>query len=155
MIKRICIALLALGFAGILSLGCVFVEKLYFYMQNPPYYIQTGNKTVLVYLEKADTQKKQEIGLMYRRHMDSNMGMIFPFLIERTAFMWMKNTYIPLDMMFYDEQHEIRHIHLNARPFDETIIKSPMPVSGVIEVNAGFVEQNNISIGDKIIFPPQ
>lgn len=119
----------------------------------PSAVIQTQDKKVPLYLDVADTPEKQNQGLMYRKKMDFDKGMIFPFKPERFASMWMKNTYIPLDMIFYDQNGIIQYIHFNARPHDETIIRTPMPVSGVIEVNAGFVHHHRISIGDKIIYP--
>jgi uncharacterized protein len=79
-------------------------------------------------------------------------GMLFDFAKEVPVSMWMKNTLIPLDMVFADDAGVIRHIHRGAIPHDETIIEAPAPMRWVLEVNAGFVDQFKIQTGDQLIF---
>ncbi len=117
--------------------------------------IITNDETLFLNLEVADTIQKRTLGLMFRKSLPTNNGMIFLFDTPQKGSMWMKNTYIPLDMLFFNEKFEIVHIHENAVPHDETIITTPMPVSGVIEVNAGYAQQNKIQSGNKIICPIQ
>jgi uncharacterized membrane protein (UPF0127 family) len=88
---------------------------------------------------------------MYRKSMPQNHGMLFIFEKPRIISMWMKNTHIPLDMLFVDKNGIIRHIHENAKPFDETIISSVVPVSFVIELNAGQVKEKNIQTLNQVI----
>ncbi len=130
----------------------------YFFLKESPVntcQIVTKEASFPLQLEVADTMQKRALGLMFRKTLPADNGMIFLFDTLRKGSMWMKNTYIPLDMLFFNQQFEIVHIHENAVPQDETIITTPMPVRGVIEVNAGYVRQNNIQSGDKIICPPQ
>lgn len=102
-------------------------------------------------VEIADTPALQQQGLMYRKSMPQNKGMVFAFEKSKFVSMWMKNTYIPLDMLFVDEKGIIRHIHENARPLDETVISSPIPVKYVIELNAGQVKANDIRISNSVV----
>lgn len=152
------LSLTAVVFVLALTAGLLAVfrgETFFPFWQRPTAFIQTADQKIPLVLETADTPEKQARGLMYRKKMASNAGMDFPFETVRRGTMWMKNTYIPLDMLFYDTNNVIRHIHLGARPHDESIISTPMPVRGVIEVNAGFVAKHNIQTGDKILFRKQ
>ncbi len=142
---------------GYLILICMLCLT-YCFLKSAPiqsYRIITSNQTLSLNLEVADTVQKRTLGLMFRKSLAANDGMIFLFDTLRKGSMWMKNTYIPLDMLFFNEKFEIVHIHENAVPHDETIITTPMPVWGVIEVNAGYAKKNNIQPGDKIICPPK
>lgn len=104
-------------------------------------------------LEVAKDAVDIQIGLMYRKHMPDDHGMIF--LMGKPAkevSFWMKNTMIPLDMLFVDETGRIAHIHPNAIPQDLTPIPSRMPVVAVIELNGGLAEKRGISVGDEVIY---
>lgn len=98
----------------------------------------------------ADNYTSREKGLMFVENMPANEGMIFIYENVSLRRMWMKNTYIPLDMIFVSEDMKILHIHKNAKPEDETIISSLVPVKYTIELNAGEVEKKNIKIGQEI-----
>lgn len=112
--------------------------------------IQTKENTYLYQTDIADTVEKQQLGLMFQKELPENYGMTFLFDKISILKMWMKNTYIPLDMIFFDAQGIITHIHKNAVPFSEELILSKVPAKGVIEVIAGTVDEKNIQIGDKI-----
>lgn len=118
-----------------------------------PVTIQTANKSITVKAEMALTPEQQALGLMFRQKLPFDEGMLFVFQTEQIISMWMKNTYLPLDMIFFDDNHTIVHIYQNARPHDLSIISSRVPVLGVLEVNAGFVQKNHIKLGDKINHP--
>lgn len=126
----------------------------YFY-PNPPsktdLNILTESDQITYHVEIADTPYLRSKGLMYRKSMPKNNGMVFIFEKPQIISMWMKNTYIPLDMLFVDKNGIIRHIYENAKPFDETIISSVVPVSFVIELNAGQVKEKNIQTLNQII----
>ena len=142
---------------GLVFIGC-FVILIYLLFKGAPVntcQIVTKEAALPLQLEVADTMQKRALGLMFRKTLPADNGMIFLFDTLRKGSMWMKNTYIPLDMLFFNKQFEIVHIHENAVPQDETIITTPMPVWGVIEVNAGYARKNNIQSGDKISCPPQ
>lgn len=115
--------------------------------------IETPTRTVAIQAELALTPAKQAFGLMFRSDLPQKSGMLFVFPQKKIVTMWMKNTYIPLDMIFFDENGQIIHIHENAIPHDETTISSRLPAIGVLEVNAGFVKENKIDVGQKIIYP--
>ena len=112
--------------------------------------IQTKEKAYVYQTDIADTPYKQQLGLMFQRELPDNYGMTFLFERPLVLKMWMKNTYLSLDMIFFDENGVITHIHKNAEPFSEKLISSQGPAQGVIEVIAGTAEEKNIQIGDKI-----
>lgn len=113
--------------------------------------IQTNSNKITYHVEIADTHYLRAKGLMHRKSMPQNHGMLFIFEKPQIISMWMKNTHIPLDMLFVDKNGIIRHIHENAKPFDETIISSVIPVSFVIELNAGQVKEKNIQTLNQVI----
>ena len=123
------------------------------FIPSSPLQVQDMLHDVRLYVEIADTPEKQKNGLMYRTELDANSGMLFIFPEKQPLYMWMKNTNIPLDMLFFDETGKITHIHTNARPHDETLISSQLPVIGVLEVNAGFTQKHHIQVGNYIRHP--
>ena len=88
-----------------------------------------------------------------REFLDENAGMLFLSAELRDIQMWMWNTLIPLDMLFFDDENTIVYIHENARPNDLTVISSGQKVRGVIELNGGISKKRNIQVGDLIVFP--
>jgi len=111
------------------------------------------NKDIIVNVEIADNVFKHQIGLMNRTSLDYNSGMLFVFQNERPRSFWMKNTLIPLDMIFVDSNLRIVNIIKNAQPCKTIaceLYPSGIPAKYVVEVNAGFVDKEGIEIGDKI-----
>ncbi len=108
-----------------------------------------GSDTLKIWV--ADTEARQEQGLMWVRDMPRDYGMVFPLDPPRQMVMWMKNTYIPLDMLFYDSQGRITSIKERATPLSETNIYSGAVVAGVVEMLGGEVARRGIRIGDKIV----
>ena len=104
-------------------------------------------------VEIADTPQMQAIGLMFRERMDPDHGMLFTFAQERVVKFWMKNTPIPLDMLFIAADGEIKKIHENAVPESLEGIGSEVPVAGVLEINGGRAKALGIVNGDKVIHP--
>ncbi len=90
----------------------------------------------------------RERGLMYRRYLPADRGMLFDFGSERPVLMWMKNTYIPLDMIFLSRTGVVTHIAENAEPLSEANISSEGSVFGVLEVNAGYARKIGLKNGD-------
>ena len=103
-------------------------------------------------VEVARTQPQQEYGLMFRRQMPEDAGMIFLFA-PQVITMWMKNTYIPLDMVFLDKAGTVTHVEENAKPESEDIIYSGGIASAVIELDGGVVHKLGIANGDKVESP--
>lgn len=115
-----------------------------------PLIIKTTNGEVRFAIEAANTPKELEVGLMNRETLDFNSGMIFNIYPVRPVAMWMKNTKIPLDMLFVGPDASIIMIKENATPMSEELIICREPVRAVIELNAGQVSKNAIKVGDKI-----
>ena len=103
-------------------------------------------------VERALTRKEMEIGLMHRKKLAQDSGMIFIYPQPAPMHFWMKNTYIPLDMIFINAENEIIHIYKNAKPHDLTPISSGGFARAALEINAGLSDKYNISVGDHIIF---
>lgn len=101
-------------------------------------------------VELASTPEERARGLMFRRTLAADAGMIFDYGHETRIAMWMKNTYIPLDMLFIDSQGVIRHIRENAVPHDETPIPSTVPVQAVLELNGGTAARLGIAPNDRV-----
>lgn len=107
---------------------------------------------IKVSLEVARTPQEKEKGLMYRKSLRKNSGMVFLFKPPQEVTFWMKNTYIPLDIIFLNN-NIIVNIHQNTKVNQTSILyPSHYPVSEVVEVNAGFVEKHKIMIGDKVSY---
>lgn len=99
-------------------------------------------------IELAETQAQQAQGLMFRRQMAPDAGMLFIYAKPQLAAFWMKNTFIPLDMLFIAADGRIAHIHPNAAPQSEATISAPAPVKAVLEVNGGLAARLGIRVGD-------
>ncbi len=99
----------------------------------------------------ANEEKKRRYGLMNLKTLPQRNGMLFLFEKPDIIHMWMKNTYISLDMIFI-KNNEIVHIYKNARPLSLDIISSKIEVDKIIEINSGLVEKYNIKVEDKIIY---
>ena len=94
--------------------------------------------------------KSQRKGLMHVTNLPSNYGALFDFKKEKIAKMWMKNTFISLDMLFIDKNDEIIKIIKNTKPLSQDIISSKVKVAKILEINANIADKFNIKIGDKI-----
>lgn len=89
---------------------------------------------------------------MFRRSMPDTAGMLFIFEQSEPQVFYMKNTYIPLDIIFVNENSQIVTIQKNTKPLSDKLIPSYMDSLYVVEVNAGFCDTHGIHIGDSIIF---
>lgn len=110
-----------------------------------------GGKEITVML--ADTPEERETGLMYRDSLPKDEGMLFILDEEGVAGFWMKNTLIPLDIIYVNSDWEIVNIHHSVQPCTADPCESyfsDTPVRYVLEVNAGFAEQHDIKQGDSI-----
>ncbi|TCM19537.1 hypothetical protein EDF56_103180 [Novosphingobium sp. PhB165] len=101
-------------------------------------------------VEVAATEAEQAKGLMFRTEMGADEGMIFPEKAPRQAAFWMKNTVIPLDILFIGPDHRVLNIAADAVPYDERPLPSKGPVIGVLELNGGRAAQLGIAPGDKV-----
>jgi uncharacterized protein len=95
----------------------------------------------------ANTEAREEQGLMFVRELPADKGMVFTGAQPKVWTMWMRNTYIPLDMLFVAvDGHVVKIAH--AIPHDETIISSDVPVNGVIELQGGISDKLHLKVGD-------
>ncbi|MBL0931337.1 MAG: DUF192 domain-containing protein, partial [Alphaproteobacteria bacterium] len=113
--------------------------------------ILSGRRTYKFPGEFAENDQRRMLGLMYRRQMAADAGMLFDFKRDSPVAMWMRNTLIPLDMLFADKTGLIVHIHERAVPMDETTIESRGVVRAVLELNGGTVQRLGIKPGDRMI----
>ena len=103
-------------------------------------------------IEIADDDYQTETGLMYRYSMENNQGMLFIFPDAQYRYFYMRNTEIPLDIIYIDKDQAIINIQKNAKPHDETSMPSEGPAKYVLEINAGLSDLWNLEKGDKIEF---
>ena len=115
-----------------------------------PLIIKTTEGEIRFMVEVASTPEDLKTGLMHRTNLGFNSGMIFNIYPVRPTAMWMKNTKIPLDMLFVAPDATISMIKENAEPMSEELIISRDPVRAVIEINAGQVKRHGIKVGDKV-----
>ncbi len=113
--------------------------------------IISANQTILLSVELADDPDERAQGLMMRTEMADTAGMLFDFKRMQIVNMWMKNTLIPLDMIFLDEQGKIVTIARNTKPGSLRRISSAVPVIAVLEVNAGLSRKWQLQRGDQIV----
>lgn len=112
------------------------------------------SKAALTYsIEVARTPHQKAMGLMFRRELQPFKGMLFPYEGEQPVSMWMKNTYIPLDMLFIKKNGEILRIEAMTEPFSERIVNSGGPVTGVLEIAGGEARRLGIEPGDVVSHP--
>ncbi|VTZ52384.1 conserved hypothetical protein [Methylocella tundrae] len=104
-------------------------------------------------VEVMRTESERERGLMFRRTLAADRGMLFDFETERPVQMWMKNTYLPLDMIFISRTGRVVGLAENTEPLSEAIISSGAPAYGVLEVNAGSAARIGLKIGDSVRHP--
>jgi uncharacterized membrane protein (UPF0127 family) len=142
--RAVLLVFLMLGFSGCRSVAQPGLE---------PLEIITSTGTRFFRVELASTNEERAKGLMNRRDLPDGYGMLFDFHVENSVFMWMKNTYIPLDMIFVSREGRIVSIARDATPMSERIISSGKPAYAVIEVNAGVADKLGIAVGDPVLHP--
>ncbi len=104
-------------------------------------------------VEVVDTPESRAQGLMYRQELADDAGMLFDFKGEQPVSFWMRNTFIPLDMIFVDAKGVVKNIHVNARPHDPTGIPSDGPVQFVLEIPGGRSVEIGLKAGDTMDHP--
>ena len=108
----------------------------------------------LFHLEVADTPKKQQLGLMHRKSMPADHGMLFVFPDERERFFWMKNTHIPLDIVYADASGKVVSVK-PMRPEDENSVPSDGPAKYAVEINQGEAQRAGVKPGDVLDIPEE
>ena len=118
-----------------------------------PLEIVTKNGVQVFSVEMATTEQEKETGLMYRKEVPDGKGMLFDFSPPQEVSMWMKNTYVSLDMIFIRADGRILRIAENTEPFSTKIISSQGLAKGVLEVVAGTAKKYGIEPGDRVGHP--
>ena len=104
-------------------------------------------------VELATTDEERERGLMFRKELPDGHGMLFDFETDRNVAMWMKNTLIPLDMIFIRGDGRISNIAESTKPMSTRIIPSQGPVRAVLEIAGGTTKRLGIEVGDHVAHP--
>ncbi len=113
------------------------------------FYGQDSTVLKTVNIELAKSAYEQQTGLMYRKSMAENQGMLFIYSNEQPRpYFYMKNTYIGLDLIYINAAYKVVDINANAQPFDESTLPSDAPAQYVLEVNDGMAQKWGIQIGD-------
>ncbi|MDG1252756.1 MAG: DUF192 domain-containing protein [Schleiferiaceae bacterium] len=121
---------------------------------EPPFLLEgygafvNGSDTVATYrIELAESEREVQQGMMWRKHMDPDMGMLFLMPEERMQSFWMKNTYVGLDIVYISSAGQVVSIQANAQPFSETPLPSEGPAQVILELPAGTCAQVGITPG--------
>jgi uncharacterized membrane protein (UPF0127 family) len=144
---------LALGFGAPAMAACPQAPQS---LRTEPMSIITRHGAARLTVEIADNAQAREIGLMCRTHLAPNRGMLFDFKEPQEVAFWMKNTLIPLDMVFIGADGRVVSIARDAKPEDETPIPSAGAILGVLEIAGGRAAALDIEPGDRVrerIFP--
>ncbi len=115
--------------------------------------IESGGKQHQFKVEMADNDERRTIGLMYRSTMAPDAGMLFDFKRDQPVSMWMRNTLIPLDMLFISRDGRVVNIAERTVPLSEATISSNGDVRAVLEVNGGTAQRLGLKAGDHVIHP--
>lgn len=115
--------------------------------------LETATGGVLIAAEMATTPEARERGLMFRHRLAPDRGMLFVYDAPQPISMWMKNTHIPLDIIFIRADGVVVGIARDAVPQSEAIIESPESALSVLEVAAGTVERIGLAVGDRVVHP--
>tara|TARA_R100000655_G_scaffold29472_1_gene59506 strand:- start:73448 stop:73918 length:471 start_codon:yes stop_codon:yes gene_type:complete len=130
----------------------ISVEEPQFKKEAEAYLVKaTGDTLTSLDLEVADDEYQRQTGLMYRNSMQDNQGMLFVFPDEQLRSFYMKNTRIPLDLLFLDEDYKIVDFQEDVKPMSEASLPSKVPAKFVLELNAKQSEALQLEIGDYLL----
>lgn len=152
------VALSYVALAGVLSMvdgpsraGGTLSEAVAATLRQEPLSLETQNGRVKLTVEIARTDPEKALGLMYRTSLPPNHGMLFVYDRPQEITMWMRNTYIPLDMLFIRADGIVHRIAAQTEPFSEEIISSQGPASFVLELAGGSAERLKLKPGDRVV----
>ena len=143
--RALCLGLLALALTQPVSAQLAFEEG--------PLTIESAAGTLEFQVELAVTPEQRRQGLMFRESLDSDRGMLFDFGRTGAVTMWMRNTYVSLDMLFIDDDGRIHRIASDVEPLSDAVIGSGGPVRAVLELPAGTSAERGIAVGDRVVHP--
>jgi uncharacterized membrane protein (UPF0127 family) len=140
-------------FAACLLVGAIGMTANARAAEVQPLEIVTKSGVHVFSVEVARTDEERATGLMYRKELAEGRGMLFDFTPEQHVSMWMKNTYIPLDMIFIRSDGRILRIAENTEPLSEKIVSSGGLARAVLEVAGGTARKYGIAPGDRVAHP--
>ena len=145
-------ATLALGLAG--ATACGHHPELHAAATEAAqkHELQAAGRTLTV--ELATTQAQRDLGLMHRTHLDPDAGMLFIFKDDQPRTFWMKNTLIPLDIIFLDADGTVQNVTRGEPLVEMPGLNSLRPARMVLELNAGWSQEHGLKPGDKVSIPP-
>ncbi|WP_299042327.1 DUF192 domain-containing protein [uncultured Tateyamaria sp.] len=139
---------------GLVALAlCVFAQTASATCSEGTVWVRGDFGTARFNVEIADTQRTRAIGLMHRESMPASEGMLFVYPRPQRMSFWMRNTLIPLDMLFVDPTGRVKKIHHEAIPLDETPIPGGDGLTHVLEINGGLARQMGIGEGAELRHP--
>jgi uncharacterized protein len=121
--------------------------------ETTPLAIESASGTLSFEVELAITPEQRRQGLMFRERLDGDQGMLFDFSRTAPVTMWMRNTFIPLDMLFIEADGRIARIVADTEPLSDAVIGSGGPVRAVLELPAGTSAERGIAVGDRVVHP--
>ena len=139
--------------AGFLFGGALLAQAVAFAASTGTIVLETETGDHSFDIEVVTTDRERARGLMYRRSLPERSGMLFLYDRPQGATMWMKNTFIPLDMVFIAPGGTVHRIERNAEPFSTEVISSEGAIIAVLELNAGEADRIALKRGDKVIYP--
>jgi uncharacterized membrane protein (UPF0127 family) len=128
----------------------IFAFKASAGMRQDSLVLETSSGAHTIQIEVAETSRQKALGLMFRTSLPDTHGMLFPYDAPQEVTMWMRNTYIPLDMIFIRQDGTVHRIEAGAEPMSERIISSDGAVTGVLELAAGAAARLGVKPGDKV-----
>ena len=135
---------------GLLPLLMVSARDVAAEMPRGTVVVETSKGTFRFNVERAETPNDRSRGLMHRRSMPQDHGMLFSWDTDQNIAMWMANTILALDMVFIKSDGRVHRVHENAVPFSRENIEAGAPIRRVLELNAGVAEKIGIKPGDKV-----
>ncbi len=142
---------LAFAFLGLLTAFAACAARAASDLERLEFVTRSGVHAFSV--EVMRTPAEHEKGLMFRRYLPDGRGMLFDFGRDEAVQMWMKNTYIPLDMVFIGRNGKVVSVAADTEPLSERIIPSGGPVTSVVELNAGVAAKIGLAVGDQVRLP--
>lgn len=128
----------------------VLVPSLDAKMRRETLVLETAAGEHVIDVEIADTPEEKAVGLMFRRSVPERTGMLFPYETQQEVTMWMRNTYVPLDMVFIRADGVVHRIEARTEPLSERIVASRGPVTAVLELAGGAAERLGLRPGDRV-----
>lgn len=141
------VAVLALGF----GLAAPLSSEAQMRRETLTLVTASGERSIEI--EVARTPDEQAKGLMFRTELADTKGMLFPYPVPRELTMWMRNTYIALDMVFILPNGIVHRIEVRTEPLSETVISSGVPAAAVLELAGGAAERLGLKAGDRVLHP--